>query len=342
MWNGLHLADLVFPAFVFCMGVSIAILNRSDAQRLELQCNSLTDAERQLDSFPMSVMSRQATPLPAVPTASYEAFIVQHRSPSSRSRINIYVLEYAMKFYRIVRRSATFFALGFALSNVGFQDYREARIFGVLQRLAFTYFLTAIISMFVLPFYSPRQVPLSCGKHTLLWDVLPFWPEWIGVLALLGVQLGFEFEANVPGCPRGYLGPGGLHWNASFVNCTGGAHRWIDVHVLGDSHLNTEPTTVDVYKTEVNFDQEGMLGTCSATFLCFLGLQAGKVLLFSSSPVERVVRLCVWTVLCGALTLPLVLMKGPLDFNPSLIPINKNLWYVDSVKSFKTSSLSLQ
>ena len=350
VWNGLHLADLVFPAFVFCMGVSIAVLNRRDAQRLE---KPLEDAERPRDSFPMQVMGSQVNPLQTTPTALNDELYVQLREPSNRPRIVVLMLEYAMVFWRLLRRSLTLFALGFALSNVGFDDYREARIFGVLQRVAFIYFLTGIISMFALPRYSPRQVSQQNAHkkrflftrivqraYFLLRDVLPFWPEWIAVLALLGVQLGFEFGVNVPDCPRGYLGPGGLHWNASFVNCTGGAHRWIDVYVLGESHLNTDPTTVDVYKTEVNFDQEGLLGTCSATFLCFLGLQAGKVLLFSSNSVERVVRLCVWAVICGVLTLPLVLVKGPLDFNPSLIPINKNLWYVDLVKSFTTSSLS--
>ena len=362
VWNGLHLADLAFPGFVFCMGLSIAITNRRDAQRLE---QVLDEAERTLDYDPVNVGSSRVAPLPSASasasetTASTDELFAQHAlSTASRSRFVVLVLEYAKVLYRIVRRAAILFFIGFALSNVGFDDYKNTRIFGVLQRLAVTYLLTGIISMIVLPRYSPRWFPqhdTGDGHHSgaegappdhrartcsLLWDVLPFWPEWIAVLALLGVQLGFEFGANVPGCPRGYLGPGGLHWNASFVNCTGGAHRWIDVQVLGDKHMYRTPTAMFIYMTSVHFDPEGLLGTCSATFLCFLGLQAGKVLLFSSSPVERVVRLCVWAVICGALALPLVLLKGPLDFNPSLIPINKNLWYVDLVKSFTTSSLS--
>lgn len=41
---------------------------------------------------------------------------------------------------------------------------------------------------------------------------------------------------------RGYLGPGGLHDNASYWNCTGGAAGYIDRAVLGSSHLYQYPT----------------------------------------------------------------------------------------------------
>lgn len=357
---------MAFPGFVFCMGLSIAITNRRDAQRLDLLLAD--DAPRppnEYDAVNVNAGSARVTPLPSamnIPWSSSEALVDERRaSPSPRrSRLVRLALEYAKVFYRIVRRAALIFFIGYALSNVGFDEYKNTRIFGVLQRLALVYLLTGLISMLALVRYSPRRFPqreatgghsgdgdgdehsgssgaraedlfqvgqLAHSKRSVLWDVLPFWPEWVAVLALLGVQLGFEFGANVPGCPRGYLGPGGLHWNASFLNCTGGAHRWIDVNVLGDNHLYRTPTAMFIYLAPMHFDPEGLLGTCSATFLCFLGLQAGKVLLFSRTAFERVVRLGVWALLCGALVLPLVLVKGPFDFNPSLIPINKNLWY---------------
>ena len=129
------------------------------------------------------------------------------------------------------------------------------------------------------------------------------------------------------GCPRGHLGPGGLHWNNSYPTCTGGAHRLLDLWLLGERHLEPFPTTVMVYQTTVRFDDNALLGTCCSVLLCFLGLQAGKVLLFSRSDRERAVRWAVWSVLLALLTLPLVLIPSPYQFNSSLLPINKNLWY---------------
>jgi len=36
---------------------------------------------------------------------------------------------------------------------------------------------------------------------------------------------------------RGYLGPGGLHENGSYENCTGGSASYIDRQVLGPDHM---------------------------------------------------------------------------------------------------------
>lgn len=43
-------------------------------------------------------------------------------------------------------------------------------------------------------------------------------------------------------CFSGYLGPGGLSENAQHMNCTGGAARYIDHVILGDSHMYHYPT----------------------------------------------------------------------------------------------------
>ena len=41
---------------------------------------------------------------------------------------------------------------------------------------------------------------------------------------------------------RGYLGPGGLHDNASYINCTGGAAGFIDRDFFGTGHIYKTPT----------------------------------------------------------------------------------------------------
>ena len=43
-------------------------------------------------------------------------------------------------------------------------------------------------------------------------------------------------------CFRGYTGPGGLSEGGVYQNCTGGAARYIDVMVLGESHMYHYPT----------------------------------------------------------------------------------------------------
>ena len=49
---------------------------------------------------------------------------------------------------------------------------------------------------------------------------------------------------------RGYLGPGGLHDDSNYTNCTGGAARVIDAAIFGNSHLYQRPTCkVSDFKT---------------------------------------------------------------------------------------------
>ena len=44
------------------------------------------------------------------------------------------------------------------------------------------------------------------------------------------------------GCPTGYLGPGGLHENSKYWNCTGGAAGYIDIKFFGAGHIYPFPT----------------------------------------------------------------------------------------------------
>jgi hypothetical protein len=46
--------------------------------------------------------------------------------------------------------------------------------------------------------------------YTLFGDILPFWPHWLVACSLLFVYFMITFFLDVPGCGRGYLGPGNL------------------------------------------------------------------------------------------------------------------------------------
>lgn len=122
---------------------------------------------------------------------------------------------------------------------------------------------------------------------------------------------------------RGYLGPGGLHDGGGTFNCSGGAAGYIDRTFFGGNHLynwnvikvckNSNnhryvyvyvyiflwfcPNFQIVYGAEQNHDPEGILGSLTSIFICFLGLQAGKIIVAFKSPSARCVRFMVWAVI---------------------------------------------
>jgi heparan-alpha-glucosaminide N-acetyltransferase len=170
-WNGLTVADLVFPWFMWIMGVSLV----------------------------MSIQSRL-------------------RNSISRRRI----------IMQVVKRSLILFALGvFLNSGGGRQDLRQLRVPGVLQRFALTYLVVAVCETA----FMRRESPTN-SEATWWWPlrdiVLNLW-QWLIMLSLVAAHTCITFLLPVHNCPKGYVGPGGLHDGGSFQNCTGGAARAIDV-----------------------------------------------------------------------------------------------------------------
>lgn len=310
VWEGVHLSDWACPCFVFVMGISIAITNRRDASRIFEAINAPSNASE------------------AKTTRSKAKYLKRG------------ALEFIQLIYRIVWRSLLLFAIGLILSNFSISDdevFEDIRIFGVLQRLSLTYMFTVLATLPVFLRYA-RQYKGYSQFTGHFWDVTCFWPEWIPILTLAALQTGLELGINpanwnspdvasMKSCPRGYLGPGGLHWNRSYPDCTGGAHRLLDLYFLGEYHLDDYSTAVQVYKSRSAFEENGLLGTCCSVLLCYLGLQAGKVLLFSRSDRERAVRWTAWAVLFALLTSILTFTPSPYPFNSALIPINYTLWY---------------
>ena len=120
---------------------------------------------------------------------------------------------------------------------------------------------------------------------------------------------------------RGYVGPGGLHDGGGTFNCSGGAAGYIDRQFFGEQHLynwnvikvnaSNVPLTVniiklffiifvcfqDVYGAQQNHDPEGILGSLTSIFICFLGLQAGKIIVAFKSPKARCLRFIVWAIM---------------------------------------------
>ncbi|KAI0231270.1 Heparan-alpha-glucosaminide N-acetyltransferase [Lamellibrachia satsuma] len=263
-WNGLTVADLVFPWFTFIMGTSIAL------------------------AF-SSLLSRGIT----------------------RRQLAV----------KVVKRSIILFVLGLMLSNNGrrgFVRMSELRILGVLQRLALSYCAVGLMQVF---FARSRDV-LQETRWPPVRDLAPYWPEWLISLAILAIHICLTLLMPVSGCPTGYLGPGGLHDNGDHWNCTGGAAGAIDRLILGKSHMYKTPTCTKIYHTTVAFDPEGILGTLTSIFLCFLGLQAGKIIIVYPEWKQRIKRWFIWMLITG-------LTAGVLckfSQNDGWIPCNKNLW----------------
>lgn len=57
----------------------------------------------------------------------------------------------------------------------------------------------------------------------------------------------------------GYLGPGGIHENRKYHNCTGGIAAYIDTKILGQ-HIFHYGRSREIYMSK-HFEHEGLLGT---------------------------------------------------------------------------------
>ena len=155
-WNGLTVADLVFPWFVWIMGVSLAISTQSRLRN--------------------SVPRRQLV-------------------------------------LRVLKRSAILILLGLIInSRGGGNDLRTLRLPGVLQRFGLTYVVVGVAESLLLPRQFPEQSPAP-----QLLDLTSSGWQWLAAVLSLGLYTAVTLLLPVPGCPTGYLGPGGL--------ADGGAHR---------------------------------------------------------------------------------------------------------------------
>ncbi|XP_076754106.1 heparan-alpha-glucosaminide N-acetyltransferase [Xylocopa sonorina] len=267
-WNGLLPGDLLFPCFIWIMGVCIPIAMSSQIKRM--------------------------TPKRVI-------------------------------LYGIVKRSVLLFLIGLSLNTVSTGPQLETiRIFGVLQRFGVTYFVVA------LTYFCLMSRRLSKSQSPMLREVQDFLlllPQWCVMLLIVVIHCVVTFCLNVPGCPTGYLGPGGLHDDAQYFDCVGGAAGYIDRMILKEAHLHHSAT---VYESGP-YDPEGILGTLTSTFHVFLGLHAGIIMMSYKDWKERVIRWLAWAAFFGCL-------GCTLHFT-NVIPVNKKLWSLSFV--FVTTSFSL-
>ncbi|XP_068924465.1 heparan-alpha-glucosaminide N-acetyltransferase-like [Petaurus breviceps papuanus] len=282
-WNGLTVADLVMPWFVFILGTSVGL-----------------------------------------------AFHIMRRRKVRKVQL----------FRKVAWRTGVLMAIGVLFLNYGPADgplsWSWARLPGVLQRLGFTYFAVALMQIaFGVTDIQKYQVGTWWAP---LVDVALYWQEWLIIIGLEILWLCLTFLLPVPGCPRGYLGPGGIGDDGKYFNCTGGAAAYIDKWILGENHLYRFPSCKELYKTTQPFDPEGILGTINSIVMAFFGLQAGKIILmYRSKPWSILKRFLIWSILLG--TLSAILTLG--TQNEGFIPVNKNLWSLSFVTTTSCFSFIL-
>ena len=205
------------------------------------------------------------------------------------------------------------------------------RPLGVLQYFAVSYACIGCLEALLPPAGAPPDALPTTVLAALRLDVWRYRAQWAVMAALGGVYLAVQFLLPVPGCPTGYIGAGGLANGGAYPLCVAGAHKYVEVALFGDSHIYQHPTCSDVYNCGA-YDPEGVLGWISASWMAFLGLNVGRVLVTYRALGEGRGASFVASAVCArwvAAGLLLCTLAGALcgfSKEDGVIPVNKNLW----------------
>lgn len=324
-WNGITVADLVFPWFIWIMGTSMAISFTSLEKKRTPKREVLYKIIRRfiilavLGLFQNNGYEWETWRIPGVLMRFAVAYLVV-------GVVVLFVPRWPWRLtYRIYRRftsgghhrhaadgaaSPILERKRFASEAINFDEDTDKSDDG-FSRNVFA-----------------AEDDESCENmmkdkwvYTLFGDILPFWPHWLVAFSLLFVYFMITFFLDVPGCGRGYLGPGGIGDYGKYFDCTGGAAGYIDKKIFTEDHIYNQPTCQPLYLTG-SYDPEGTLGNLTSIFMVFLGLQSGRTLMAWKDHKHRVVRWYIWSIVLGFIALGLCEAKQ----NGGFFPLNKNLW----------------
>lgn len=177
-WNGLTVADLVFPWFIFIMGTAMAITFPRKLARLRKVGNSKNFAHHQ------------------------NAVNVVPERLSTLTR-------WTLTKTTLVR-GAKLFLIGILIINHAF-DLKHIRIPGVLQYFAVSYTINSLLLIWLEPVY--HEIEPKCS-NLYVPEVILYWKQWLFVLVMLAVDLILIFVPDIviygDHCGAGYMGPGGI------------------------------------------------------------------------------------------------------------------------------------
>lgn len=286
IWNGLHLADLVFPCFIFVMGISIPLSLRSLS-------NKSVDRSGQR-TIKMTTVLRKLVQRSLL--MFFFGLIISNSSDQYLSHLRIMgVLQrFAVSYFVCTLIELIYFKMNnfiYISVNLGEQD--------------FTWNASTI------------RFLKSKFKEIFLYPI-----QWLFVALFILIWTLITFLVPVEGCPTGYLGPGGLHENGSHFNCTGGVAGYIDRLLLGPNHVFKRPTANYVYLSGMPYDPEGLLGCFTSCVLTYFGMIAGHVIIHYQEPLKRITRFLFYGITTGVIGAVLCQFR----WEDGWIPINKNLW----------------
>ncbi|KOX80589.1 Heparan-alpha-glucosaminide N-acetyltransferase [Melipona quadrifasciata] len=231
-----------------------------------------------------------------------------------------------------LRRSAKLILLGLMLNSIDSKSLNDLRFPGILQLLAVSYFVCAVLETIFMKPHS-LDILLQFGRFAIIRDILDNWPQCLIMAGIVTTHTLITFFLPVPNCPTGYFGPGGkYHYCEHYINCTAGAAGYIDRLIFGN-HLYNK-TNNSIYGEILRYDPEGLMNTISAIFIVYLGVHAGKILLLYYQPNARVIRWFIWAVFTG-------IIAGILcnfETEGGMIPVSKRMMTLSYVLA--TSSLA--
>ncbi|CAB0037489.1 unnamed protein product [Trichogramma brassicae] len=308
-WNGLAAGDLVFPCFMWIMGVCIplSISSQLSPGRTSNGSGSSSNNKR-----------RYSVCLAIVKRSLYLFFIgLSLNTLGGQTQ-----LENIRIFGVLQRFAVAYLFVGIIYASMYRMDSKNlsGRLFGDVLILLPQWFVALAVLAAHCAITFLLQVP-GCPKYVNMFGaaVIKYAIEFIRIN-----QLSFNYPC------RGYLGPGGYHEEGKYFECAGGATGYIDELLLGRSHVYQHPTIDRVYESGP-FDPEGILGCLTSIFQVFLGVQSGQILREHKSWKARVSRWLSWACILGVV--------GAALHYTHAVPVNKNLWSISF--ALVTTSFSL-
>jgi len=319
-WNGLTVADLVFPWFIFMMGAAMAIVFPRKLEKLRAAFIDPDPVDIEVVTMRNDDGMKQGADSLTIESADGGHPTV--RASMKRSE-TAFVSRWTLT-KTVLIRGAKLFVIGLLVINHAF-DLKHIRVPGVLQYFAVSYIINSLLLIWLDPVGITSDSKRPSPSNLFVPEVVLYWKQWLIIVLMLIIYLIVTFvpEITIYGdrCGSGYVGPGGIGDFGEFVECTGGMNKFVDWKLFGSNHVYHYPTAQSYYATGW-YDPEGFMGAISATFLTFFGVLVGRILTVYNDHRQRILRWTVWLLIFGLVAGSLCGFKK----NGGPIPINKNLW----------------
>jgi len=207
-WNGLTVADLVMPWFLFMSGVSIRIALQSRIKR------GISKTEISYEILVRSVKLIGLGMITIGGNESWEYF----RFPGVLQRIGFSYFVVAIIHLLVIEHP----------------DKEPETNWGLFKEMSFNFKGLRRVFSFPEAFFSNSNTQKLLKKL--------YFPEHLISWSILGAFICLTYLLPIPGCPTGYTGPGGLSENGEHYHCIGGAAGYIDRKLLGEKHIYNWPT----------------------------------------------------------------------------------------------------